>query len=137
MDLRFSRWQRGTHTRRRVHVKCTFSIWIGDIASIVIVCLAGLLNYSIPLGLTEYLVHETDYLPWRSAYNSFISLEALMASEPDYYLLRVLVVFICKFTILYSQLCSLCSVLYRQARFNVNESIVPELHATTNYQHIQ
>lgn len=79
--------------------KCTSSIWIGDIASTVIVCLAGLLDYSIPLELTQYLVHEPDYLPWRSAYNTFISLEAMMAAEPDYYLLRVFVVFITKIPI--------------------------------------
>lgn len=45
---------------------------------------AGKLNYSIALNLTKYLLNEEDYLPWRSAHNTFLYLKTMMATEPEY-----------------------------------------------------
>lgn len=40
---------------------------------------AGILNVTVPLTLTQYLVNETDYLPWSTALVHFRKLDQLLS----------------------------------------------------------
>lgn len=46
---------------------------------------AGLQNYITALRTTEYLVFETDYLPWNTAMKSFIYLDRMLWSRDSLY----------------------------------------------------
>lgn len=50
---------------------------------------AGKLDYRIALNLTQYLINENEYVPWRSALGAFNFIDSMMSSGPDYYLLQV------------------------------------------------
>lgn len=50
---------------------------------------AGKLDYRIALNLTRYLVHEFEYVPWRSALGALNFIDSMMATGPDYYLFKV------------------------------------------------
>jgi len=45
---------------------------------------AGVLNYSIALDLTTYLVHETDFIPWKSYFTALTFLKSRLAGTEDY-----------------------------------------------------
>lgn len=45
---------------------------------------AGLLDYTIALELTSYLVQEVDYAPWYSAFNAFTFLDDKLAGTKIY-----------------------------------------------------
>ncbi|XP_010225771.1 PREDICTED: glutamyl aminopeptidase [Tinamus guttatus] len=48
---------------------------------------AGLVNYSIPLDLTEYLTNEEDYLPWDRAISAVTYLADMLEDDTNLYLL--------------------------------------------------
>lgn len=50
---------------------------------------AGYINYSIPLDVTTYLKHETDYVPWKAALNSFSFIDSMLIRTANYELFRV------------------------------------------------
>lgn len=50
---------------------------------------AGLLNYSISLNTTLYLVKEEDYVPWEAATSSFGFLDVMLRRSPRYGILKV------------------------------------------------
>lgn len=45
----------------------------------------GLLNYSVPLELTKYLINETDYLPWDRVISSVTYLANMLEDDTDLY----------------------------------------------------
>jgi hypothetical protein len=45
---------------------------------------AGVLNYSIALELTKYLVNETDFIPWLSYFNALTFLNSRLTGTQDY-----------------------------------------------------
>lgn len=45
---------------------------------------AGHLSYETSLELTKYLYHETEHLPWKSAYRSFNYLHQMLIKTPIY-----------------------------------------------------
>ncbi|XP_064918395.1 glutamyl aminopeptidase [Columba livia] len=45
----------------------------------------GLLNYSVPLELTKYLINETDYLPWDRVISSVTYLTNMLEDDTDLY----------------------------------------------------
>ncbi|XP_042727279.1 glutamyl aminopeptidase [Lagopus leucura] len=47
---------------------------------------AGLVNYSVPLELTKYLVNETDYLPWHRAISAVTYIADMLEDDTDLYL---------------------------------------------------
>lgn len=49
----------------------------------------GKLNYNVALNITKYLVHETEYVPWKSALNAFTFINAMMIKTGDYDKLKV------------------------------------------------
>ncbi|NXX16101.1 AMPE aminopeptidase, partial [Podargus strigoides] len=46
---------------------------------------AGLVNYSVPLGLTRYLTNETDYLPWHRVISSVTYLANMLEDDAALY----------------------------------------------------
>lgn len=48
-----------------------------------------LLDYQIALDLTKYLTHERDYVPWKSAINNLIYIDAMLILTPDYDKMKV------------------------------------------------
>lgn len=54
---------------------------------------AGYLSYRTALDLTKYLYHETEYVPWKSAYRSFTYLHQMLLKTAVYDKLKV---FICR-----------------------------------------
>ncbi|NXC12605.1 AMPE aminopeptidase, partial [Corythaeola cristata] len=46
---------------------------------------AGLVNYSVPLELTKYLINETDYLPWYRLISSVTYLSYMLEDETNLY----------------------------------------------------
>jgi hypothetical protein len=50
---------------------------------------AGMLDIWLPLNLSRYLVKETDYLPWNTAYKNFVYIDLFMQTSPDYDLFKV------------------------------------------------
>lgn len=54
---------------------------------------AGNLNYTIPLGLTKYLVHEKSYLPWKAAFRGLGDMDFVISNSRfnDLYLVSSLV----------------------------------------------
>lgn len=50
---------------------------------------AGKLDYRIALNLTQYLINEHEYVPWRSALGAFGFIESMMSSGSDYDLFKV------------------------------------------------
>lgn len=40
---------------------------------------AGRLDYSVALGMTEYLCNERDYIPWSAAISGFNYLESMLS----------------------------------------------------------
>ncbi|NXW96301.1 AMPE aminopeptidase, partial [Larus smithsonianus] len=45
----------------------------------------GLVNYSVPLELTKYLINETDYLPWHRAISSVTYLANMLEDDTNLY----------------------------------------------------
>ncbi|KFO15091.1 Glutamyl aminopeptidase, partial [Balearica regulorum gibbericeps] len=45
----------------------------------------GLVNYSVPLGLTKYLRNETDYLPWHRVISSVTYLANMLEDDTNLY----------------------------------------------------
>lgn len=54
---------------------------------------AGNLNYTIPLGLTKYLVNEKSYLPWEAAFRGLGDMDFVISNSRfnDLYLVSILV----------------------------------------------
>lgn len=50
---------------------------------------AGKLDYRIALNLTQYLINEHEYVPWRSALGALSFIDSMMSSGSDYYLFKV------------------------------------------------
>jgi len=50
---------------------------------------AGYLSYQTSLDLTKYLYHETEYVPWKSAYRSFTYLHQMLIKTSIYDKLKV------------------------------------------------
>lgn len=50
---------------------------------------AGLLNYEIVFGLTEYLERETEYLPWDATLSSLGYVAGIMSRTSSYGLFKV------------------------------------------------
>ncbi|NXJ09609.1 AMPE aminopeptidase, partial [Odontophorus gujanensis] len=48
---------------------------------------AGLLNYSVPLELTKYLINETDYLPWHRVISAVTYIADMLEDDTNLYLL--------------------------------------------------
>ncbi|NXJ94602.1 AMPE aminopeptidase, partial [Corythaixoides concolor] len=46
---------------------------------------AGLVNYTVPLELTKYLINETDYLPWYRLISSVTYLSYMLEDETNLY----------------------------------------------------
>lgn len=46
---------------------------------------AGLVNYSVPLELTKYLINETDYLPWHRAISAVTYIADMLEDDTDLY----------------------------------------------------
>lgn len=49
----------------------------------------GRLDYNVALNITKYLVHETEYVPWKSALNALTFINAMMIRTGDYDKLKV------------------------------------------------
>lgn len=47
------------------------------------------LSYQTALDVTQYLVHEHDYIPWKAAINSINFIDAMMIKGGDYHLMKV------------------------------------------------
>ncbi|XP_058467773.1 aminopeptidase N [Malaya genurostris] len=45
----------------------------------------GYLNYSIALNITRYLVHETDYVPWKAAINALNFIDSMLIKTSNYF----------------------------------------------------
>ncbi|NXU50999.1 AMPE aminopeptidase, partial [Turnix velox] len=45
----------------------------------------GLVNYSVPLQLTKYLINETDYLPWHRVISSVSYLASMLEDDTNLY----------------------------------------------------
>lgn len=50
---------------------------------------AGKLNYSTALDVTSYLAHETEYLPWKAAFNALNYLNDMLIKTQGYDKFRV------------------------------------------------
>lgn len=50
---------------------------------------AGKLDYSIALDVTSYLAHETEYLPWKAAFNALQYLDDMLIKTQGYDKFRV------------------------------------------------
>jgi len=76
------------HTRARVHFTGTINRaqLIDDAMSL---SRAGYLSYQTSLDLTKYLYHETEYVPWKSAYRSFTYLHQMLLKTAIYDKLKV------------------------------------------------
>ncbi|XP_062492613.1 glutamyl aminopeptidase [Pezoporus occidentalis] len=46
---------------------------------------SGLVNYSVPLELTKYLINETDYLPWHRVISSVTYLTNMLGDDTNLY----------------------------------------------------
>ncbi|XP_005148679.2 glutamyl aminopeptidase [Melopsittacus undulatus] len=46
---------------------------------------SGLVNYSVPLKLTKYLINETDYLPWHRVISSVTYLTNMLGDDTNLY----------------------------------------------------
>ncbi|XP_057260520.1 glutamyl aminopeptidase [Pezoporus wallicus] len=46
---------------------------------------SGLVNYSVPLELTKYLINETDYLPWHRLISSVTYLTNMLGDDTNLY----------------------------------------------------
>ncbi|KAG4068421.1 hypothetical protein HA402_007941 [Bradysia odoriphaga] len=49
---------------------------------------ASYLSYQTALDVTQYLVHEHDYVPWKAAINSMNFIDSMMIKGGDYHLLK-------------------------------------------------
>ena len=49
----------------------------------------GSLDYKTALDITQYLVHENDYVPWKSAINSLNFIDSMLIKGGEYYKLKV------------------------------------------------
>ncbi|XP_044004939.1 uncharacterized protein LOC122850036 isoform X2 [Aphidius gifuensis] len=49
---------------------------------------ANYVDYSVALSATEYLIQETDYIPWRAAFNGFTYLNKVFAGKDIYNLYK-------------------------------------------------
>uniref|UniRef100_A0A8V0XA92 Aminopeptidase n=1 Tax=Gallus gallus TaxID=9031 RepID=A0A8V0XA92_CHICK len=47
---------------------------------------AGLVNYSVPLELTKYLINETDYLPWHRVISAVTYIADMLEDDTNLYL---------------------------------------------------
>ncbi len=45
---------------------------------------AGLLDYRVALGYTEYLFKEFDYIPWKAAIDKFIYIDLMLGKTEGY-----------------------------------------------------
>lgn len=50
---------------------------------------AGKLDYTIALDVTSYLAHETEYLPWKAAFNALNYLNDMLIKTQGYDKFRV------------------------------------------------
>lgn len=50
---------------------------------------AGRLDYAIALNVTSYLAHETEYLPWKAAFNAMDYLDIMLIRTSSYDKFRV------------------------------------------------
>lgn len=50
---------------------------------------AGELDYTIAFDVTSYLAHETEYLPWKTAFNAFNYLNDMLLKKQGYDKFRV------------------------------------------------
>lgn len=44
----------------------------------------GYLNYSIALNVTRYLVHETEYVPWKAAIGALNFIDSMLIKTSSY-----------------------------------------------------
>jgi len=51
--------------------------------------IAGVLDITLPLNLSSYLIAETDYLPWMAASRNFLHLDFFLQNSPEYPLFQV------------------------------------------------
>lgn len=45
---------------------------------------AGYLNYGISLNVTRYLVHETEYVPWKAAIGALNFIDSMLIKTSSY-----------------------------------------------------
>lgn len=50
---------------------------------------AGKLDYNIAFDVTSYLAHETEYLPWKAAFNALNYLDDMLIKTQGYDKFRV------------------------------------------------
>lgn len=50
---------------------------------------ASYLSYQTALDVTQYLVHEHEYVPWKAAIGSMNFIDSMMIKGGDYHLLKV------------------------------------------------
>jgi len=53
------------------------------------VCSSGQLDIIIALELSEYLVDETEYVPWRTGLDALRYINGLLEGHPDYLYFKV------------------------------------------------
>lgn len=51
---------------------------------------ADLLDYTIALGVTKYLNHEKDYVPWKTAISNLLYIDSMFIRTPDYDKMKVI-----------------------------------------------
>lgn len=51
---------------------------------------ADLLEYKTALGVTKYLNHERDYVPWKTAINNLLYIDSMLIRTPDYDKMKVI-----------------------------------------------
>lgn len=50
---------------------------------------SGELSYEIALNFLGYMIHERDYLPWRTLVNNFALIDTMLEGHPDYHKFNV------------------------------------------------
>lgn len=51
---------------------------------------ADLLEYTTALGVTKYLNHERDHVPWKTAINNLLYIDSMLIRTPDYDKMKVI-----------------------------------------------
>lgn len=50
---------------------------------------SGYIDYRIAMNVTKYLIHEVDYVPWKSAIDTLSFIDNMMMTEAEYYKFKV------------------------------------------------
>lgn len=50
---------------------------------------ADILDYTVAMDMTKYLIHEGDYVPWKTAINNLFYIDTMLIRMPDYHLMKV------------------------------------------------